>query len=88
MHVDAEAAAVDLAGAQVDEIQGARGHAAILGRGPQSEQRLQGIRNDHYWTLHSRLIGCHWVSPCLHWITGKPIGRGFLGLILRNAGTP
>ncbi len=61
--LDADAAAVDLAGAQIDEVDRRRRQAGLLHRLPQGRQRLQGFGQHQRRVLHS---GLHHPSPSLH----------------------
>src|ERR1700730_3032462 len=61
--VNAEAAAIDLANAQVNKSERLRRHLPFLRRCIQSLYRLHCVRNDHRWVFHSRLHGFHDVFP-------------------------
>src|SRR6266446_1165440 len=58
MHVNADAAAIDLARSELDKADRLRRHAALFRCSVQGVQGLHGVRNDHRWVLHSCLHDC------------------------------
>src|SRR6185437_8560126 len=77
MHVQADATAVDLAGAQMNEVEGALRHVAMFHNLSERHQRLHCFGENHYWIFHSwlhdfgfsfsrdRLIfACHYRDGC------------------------
>jgi hypothetical protein len=59
--VSANAAAVDLARAQVDKFERLRRHAALVHSLPKGLQGLHGVGQDEHRVTHSCFQGC-----CLH----------------------
>ena len=55
VHVEADAAAVDLAGAKMDELERARGQARFFRRRAECLQRLHGTGKNHCRVVHSWL---------------------------------
>src|SRR5205823_12874442 len=62
VHVDAVAAAVDLAGAKLHEGERSLGDAALLDRAREREQDVHGLGDDHGGVFHSCIHGSSLLS--------------------------